>query len=124
MLATIRQTVCCLLQGEGPLLSKALRDLNLAGSGLEAKRLIKEGAVRINGIRETDTNRRLLIKDFLVSAYQQSPENSDTDACHSVSYPKVATANAPVGEVLENHGKATISVGRKRIGVLALDTTS
>ena len=66
--------VSSFLQGVGPPLSRVLRGVSLSPSALEASRLLRGGAVRLNGDRITDSNYRLLLSDFKQQQQQQQEE--------------------------------------------------
>jgi ribosome-associated protein len=60
------------LRGDHITLAQAVKAAGLADSGGQAKHLVREGAVTVNGVRETQPGRKLVAGDRF--ALQDGPE--------------------------------------------------
>jgi ribosome-associated protein len=71
------------LQGEHVTLAQAVKAVGLAGSGGQAKHLVRGGAVRVNGTVETQPGRKLFAGDRFSADEQEwvvSKETADPTA--------------------------------------------
>ncbi|XP_026192487.1 uncharacterized protein LOC34617565 [Cyclospora cayetanensis] len=79
---------------QGPALPRVMRAVSLAASALEASRLMRGGAVRLNGEKVTDPNRRLMLFDFK----QQKPPEGQAPALAVLTVAKNRVAALAVKE--------------------------